>query len=459
MFNRRRFLSATAIAAASATALTACGGSGGGPAKLETQPSGHPTQGATLTYDPNHFVNDGEPITLEWWLWDGEDAFGKISEAYTAIHSNVEIKIVKQPWEDYWTKLPLALKDGANPAIFNIHNSYHSNLFPYLEPYGVDLEALKTDYTGAEAHEIDGQIHYVDYGLMSGVIYYNTDHWAEAGLTDADVPQTWDEFREVAKKLTKASGDTFERAGFNFNSQYNAFTPGLPYQHGQNLFAEDQTTPTFASDSMGELIEMFTGFYDTDKVGSKDFGTDSAQSFGQGQSSMVYSWTHLAGLLASDFPDTKYATFRTPTPTAEEPYAFDRYNGESTLGINKNADDATKAVAQDFLAFYLTSPESLKAICMNYHVFPMYKPLAEDPEVLEDPQLSSLAEGIDRYIWPGPMPATIETNATAMWEDILYNGVDPATAMEAAQSAIETDLASADFVAAEDKYKFYAPTN
>ncbi len=457
MFNRRQLLSAAALAAGTG-ALTACGGGGTGPQKLQERPSGHDVQGRTLKYDPNHFVNDGEPITLEWWLWDGEDAFGKISEAYTKIHSNVQIKIVKQPWEDYWTKLPLALKDGGNPAIFNIHNSYHSNLMPYLEPYGVDLDALKEDYTGAEAHEIDGKIYYVDYGLMSGVIYYNTEHWAEAGLTDADIPQTWDQFREVAKKLTKANGDNFERAGFNFNSQYNAFTPGLPYQHGQNLFKEDQKTPTFASDAMRELIAMFQGFYDTDKVGSKDFGTDSAQSFGQGQSSMVYSWTHLGGLLATDFPDVKYGTFRTPTPTTDTPYAYDRYNGESTLGLNKNADDKAKAVAQDFLAFYLTSLDSLKAICLNYHVFPMYKPLAEDPEVLKDPQLSSLAEGIERYIWPGPMPATIETHATAMWEDILYNGVDVDTAMKTAQSGIETDLAKDTFVAVENKYKFYAPS-
>src|SRR5699024_9598554 len=197
----------------------------------------------------------------------------------------------------------------------------------------------------------------------------------------------------------------FTQAGFNFNSQYNAFSPGLPYQHGQNLFAEDQTTPTVATDAMADVIAMFRSFYDDDQVGSKDFGTDSADSFGRGQSAMVYSWTHLGGTLAQDFPDLEYGTFRTPVPEAgEEPYAFDRYNGESTLGINKNADDASKAVAQDFLAFFLTSAENQKELCLNYHVFPMYIPLAEDPDIADDPQLSSLADGIDRYIWPGPMP-------------------------------------------------------
>lgn len=457
MFSRRSFISATAAGAAGALALTSCGSSG--PEELAEAPSGHPVQGATLTYDPNHFVNDGQPITLEWWIWDGEEMFQAFADAYTAIHTNVEIKVVNQPWDDYWTKLPLELRDHGNPAIFNIHNSYHDNLAPYLEPYDVDLDALRADYTGVDAHVIDENVYYVDYGLMTGVIYYNKQLWEEAGLTEGDVPETWDELREVAKRLTIAEGGEITQAGFNFNSQFNAFSPGLPYQHGQHLFAEDQTTPTFATDAMADVIDLFSKFYDEDRVGSKDFGTDSEQSFGQGQSAMVYSWTHMGGTLASDFPDIEYGTFRTPTPEAgTEPYAFDRYNGESTIGISANAEDATKAVAQDFLAFFLTSAEQQKALCLNYHVFPMYTVVAEDPEITADEQLSSLADGIERYIWPGPMPSTIETNCTAMWEDILYNGVDPSTAMTSAQAAIETDLGSANFTAVEDLYEYYQPS-
>ena len=458
MFSRRSFLSTAALGAIGATTLAACSSSG--PAKLETAPSGHPTQGATLTYDPNHLVNDGEPITLEWWLWDGDAIFGAFAEAYSAIHTNVEIKIVKQPWEDYWTKLPLALKDSGNPAIFNIHNSYHSNLFPYLEPYDVDIDELSADYTAVDAHVIDGEVYYVDYGLMSGVIYYNTDMWKAAGLTEADIPQTWDELREVAKKLTISEGDSLTQAGFNFNAQFSAFTPGMPYQQGQNLFAEDQATPTFDTEAMAQVVARFQDLYDTDRVGSKDFGTSAGDSFGQGQSAMVYSWTHMGGTLAADFPDLPYATFPTPVPEAgEQPYALDRYNGESTIGINKNADDAAKAVAQDFLKFFLTSEENLKALCLNYHVYPMYAPLSKDSDIAEDPQLSSLAENLDRYIWPGPMPATFEENSTTLWEDILYNGADPADAIAAAQTAIETDLASSEFTAVEDKYKYYQPSH
>lgn len=457
MFSRRSFLSTAALGAIGATGLAAC--SSGGPAKLETAPSGHPTQGSTLTYDPNHLVNDGEPITLEWWLWDGEEIFGAFAEAYTAIHTNVELKIVKQPWEDYWTKLPLAVKDSGNPAIFNIHNSYHSNLFPYLEPYDLDTEQLAADYTAVDAHVIDGKVYYIDYGLMSGVIYYNTDMWEAAGLTDADIPQTWDQLREVAKKLTISEGENFTQAGFNFNAQFSAFTPGMPYQQGQNLFAEDQTTPTFATDAMTDVVAFFQGLYDTDKVGSKDFGT----SAGDLRPGAVRD-----GLFLD--PPGRHARRGLPEPPLRHlphPGPRGRRGSLRPGSLQRRVHDRHQ---QKCRRRHEGRGPGLPVVLPHQRGEPQgpvpelprvpdVRPARGGPRIAEDPQLSSLAENLERYIWPGPMPATVEDNSTTMWEDILYNGVSPDEAIAAAQAAIETDLASADFVAVEDKYKFYQPSH
>lgn len=64
---------------------------------------------------------------------------------------------------------------------------------------------------------------------------------------------------------------------------------------------------------------------------------------------------------------------------------------------------------------------------------------------------------IDRYIWPGTIPSTFEDNFTKMWQDILYNKVDPAKALTAAQQKITTDLAGKDFQSAEHLYAAYVP--
>lgn len=83
-----------------------------------------------------------------------------------------------------------------------VHNSYQHLILPYMELYDIDKKELESEFFTAKSHEIDGKIYYIDFGVMTGAIYYNKDMWKAAGLTEDDIPKTWDEFREVAKKLT-----------------------------------------------------------------------------------------------------------------------------------------------------------------------------------------------------------------------------------------------------------------
>lgn len=171
-------------------------------------------------------------------------------DEYTAIHPNVKITLVENPYEDYWTKLPLALQGTDGPAIFNVHNSYHENLIGYLAPYDIPLEDLETDFVGVSAHEIDGKVYYTDYGMMTATMYYNKDMWAAAGLTEADIPKTWDQFREVAKKLTvRDENGELVQAGFSFNGGAQGDVLGMQYQYGQNLFTEDNKVTSITKPS------------------------------------------------------------------------------------------------------------------------------------------------------------------------------------------------------------------
>lgn len=446
------------VASIGVTALVLVGcspGEGSTAVEVTAAPSGLPVQGQTLTYDPNRLVNDGEVISLDWWLWDGDEIFQAFADAYTELHPNVEITIVNQPWDDYWTKLPLALRDGSGPALFNIHNSHHDNLIGYLEPYDLPLDDLAADYLGVEAHLVDGQVYYLDYGLMTGLVYYNADMWAQAGLTEDDHPGTWDELREVAQRLTVRDGDRLTQAGFSFNSLFREFSLGLPYQEGQHLFESDMVTPDLDNPVMLSVIERFLDLYEVDQVGSKDFGPVADESFGQGQTAMIYTWGHFYGSLLEDYPDIDFGTFRTPVPDAgEEPYAYDRYNGESTTGINAGASDEEIAVAQDFVRFSLTHADLMLDLCLHYSVLPMYTALADAPAIAAHPVLNALGD-VDRYIWPGPLPATFESSVDVMWEDILYNGVDPATALATAQQTVEREIAHDGFVSRESHYPAY----
>lgn len=454
--SRRNFLTgSTSLAVLAAlAALAACGGSKGGQAAVQdTQAAkGLPTQGTTLVYDPNTLVNDGNPISLEWWLWDGDEKFNAFATAYRQIHPNVEIKIVNQPWDDYWTKLPLSLQGDKGPAIFNIHNSHHENVLPYCAAYDIDTEAARTDYVGVDSHLVDDKLYYIDYGLMTGLIYYNKKMWAQAGLTDSDIPETWDEFRAAAKKLTIGEGASMTQAGFNLNSSAYVMLLGKHYQSGVNLFDADGKKVQLDSEAVKNDLAFFSELYSVDKVGTADFGPNSDEAFGQGLSAMTYNWGHYYGTLKDKYPSIDFGTFQTPVAAKGDiPYAYDRTNGESTPGINKNASPQAQQVAQDFIKFFLTSNDLLKDLCLHYSLFPAANALAGDEEIASHPVMRALGS-IDRYVWPGPMPATVEDNAKVAVSEVFYNGVDIDTALATATATINADLAKTEFTSVEAQY-------
>lgn len=452
---RKRVIVAALAAMMAVTGLAGCGGSGTG--KKEAKKNIEvPTEpfGDTIKYDPSVEINGGKDITVELWEWGSDELFQEIIDGYTAIHPNVTINLVNNPWEDYWTKLPLALDGENGPAIFNIHNSYHENLINYMAPLEIPLEDLQADFTGVDAHVIDGEVYYIDYGMMTGSVYYNKDMWEAAGLTEADIPKTWDEMREVAKKLTIKEGDTIIQAGLNFNDDFHQnYLLGLNYQLGENLFEEDGVTPKVNSDAMKQVMQMLVDMYEVDGIGSKDFGEKGADSFGQGQSAMVIQWGHYYNTLKTTWSDINFGVFEIPTFDGN-PYAYNRYNGESTFGVNKNAPEDQQAVAQDFIKYFLANDDAQVAFNLAMSTFPAKKSLADNEKILENPSLKVLAEHIDHYIWPGPMPATMETSLKKAGQDIFFNGVDIDTALNEAQQNIIKDMKNSDFKSVENLYEY-----
>lgn len=452
---RKRVIVAALAAMMAVTGLAGCGGSGTGKeeAKKNIEVPTEPF-GDTIKYDPSVEINGGKDITVELWEWGSDELFQEIIDGYTAIHPNVTINLVNNPWEDYWTKLPLALDGENGPAIFNIHNSYHENLINYMAPLEIPLEDLQADFTGVDAHVIDGEVYYIDYGMMTGSVYYNKDMWEAAGLTEADIPKTWDEMREVAKKLTIKEGDTIIQAGLNFNDDFHQnYLLGLNYQLGENLFEEDGVTPKVNSDAMKQVMQMLVDMYEVDGIGSKDFGEKGADSFGQGQSAMVIQWGHYYNTLQTTWSDINFGVFEIPTFDGN-PYAYNRYNGESTFGVNKNAPEDQQAVAQDFIKYFLANDDAQVAFNLAMSIFPAKKSLADNEKILENPSLKVLAEHIDHYIWPGPMPATMETSLKKAGQGIFFNGVDIDTALNEAQQNIIKDMKNSDFKSVENLYEY-----
>lgn len=285
----------------------------------------------------------------------------------------------------------------SDPALsLRLRRPYHA------ADYDIDTKALETDYSTASVHEDEnGKVKYVDSVINTGNIYYNKTLWKEAGLTDADIPTTWDEFIQVAQKLTKTDGGKMTQAGFNFNGDaYSAIYQGLNYQKGELLFSSDGKKANYDNDVTKENMQFLKDLYDKYKVGSVDFGNDYTQSFGNGQSAMIYAWGHMEGTLKEKYPDIDYGVFATPT-----------FSAKVTL--------------------------------------------QKDEDILAKPIMAAIQPRVDRLIWPGPAPSTVESSGTTAFQNVFQNGMSIDKALKEAQTQMDTDMKSSDSTSMESKYTYF----
>lgn len=428
---------------------------------------GLPVIGDAVRYDPNHLVNGGRPITLQYWSWHGadEDPVVAMIDGYRRIHPNVTIEPVTAGWYDYWTKLPIALRGGNGPALFAIQNAYDAFIRPNAADYAIDVHDLERDYTTADVHVQDGAVKYIDSVIDTGNIYYNKKIWREAGLTEADIPKTWDEFRRVAQRLTvyedgSSGGDgaRMTQAGFVINAiSYALFYGALNYQQGELLFKDDGTTPNYDNPVTAGNMRFVKDLYDRYHVGSLTLSENCVRTFGLGKAAMTYGWGWYEDSFTRYYPDLEYGIFPTPVPSADEtPFAYDRYNGQATPGINAHASAEQQAVAQDFVRYLLADDDYIRRCVDANNAFPAKRSLADDPKILAKPVMKAIAPRVERLIWPGPMPDAMDSDARKAFENVFYNGMPIAQALERAQRTMAADLRSSGFRSVENRYRFYA---
>ena len=418
------------------------------------------TIGGALQYDLSADVNGGEALELEFWYPEDVKAIvEKYAALYTEAHPNITFVFNSSPWDDYWTKLPMSISGGQGPDIFWMHNAYTDQMMGLMAAMPEDIfpmEALKADFRQVAEHLIDGKLYYIDTGLMSSIIMYNKAMWKDAGLSETELPKTWDEVLTAAKAMTKAdAAGNIEVSGFSFNGD-NGFAnlvQAMNYQKGHFTFSADGTTSLYNDPVTIEHMEYLRSWYTDAKVGDHK-GSVTYEAIASGKTAMICDWTWIPGFVAADFPEIELGFFPTPA-FGETPAAYDRNNGECSPVVSDKSSDAEKAAAFDFVKWLLAGDDFIKEFSLAQGIFPSKFSLNDDPDIQANPLHQVLAQTIDRTIWVGPLPSQIESIvARYLQEDFLNNGVSAADAVKKTDELIAQELASGDlnFVPSERAY-------
>jgi len=202
---------AIALLVALAMLLAQCGPTEAPPEPTQL-PAAEPTEEVAPTEAPPAEEPAGE-VTLTWGFWGSPEekaTHEKVAEAFMAENPNIKIEIWHQPWGDYFTKLQTLWAAGDAESIPDVlflfpvpsyaADGVLENLNPFIEASRYDLE----DYWPGvlETTSFEGHVYGFPRDIGLEVLYYNKDHFDEAGLDYPDDSWTWNEFQAAAEALT-----------------------------------------------------------------------------------------------------------------------------------------------------------------------------------------------------------------------------------------------------------------
>ncbi|MDR1902096.1 MAG: extracellular solute-binding protein [Treponema sp.] len=425
--------------------LVFAGGGQQGGGGSSAAPAATGVVGNTLKYDLSAPVNGGKNITLEFWSESRfERVYTELAAGYMRVHPNVKINLTYFG-DEMLDKLAPALQTRTGPDVTYYHNEWDGVILPFVHPYPEDvlpLSALRADFNLIDSHiQNDGKLYYFDMGIMTSGIFYNKKMWREAGLTDADIPASWDQLVTVAKKLTQYdNAGNITREGLSINEMQEFILQALSYQDGYFLFTGDNK-PVINSPAWKVNLQFIQDLYTVHKVSSTRF-PEGNEAFVNEQGAMSYIWGW-AGAWLANYPDLEWGFFNLPTKGGKIPPAIDRNNGESTPVVTATRPEA-RAVGFDFLKFFLANDSYLVAMANLDGIVPVKKNLLDHPNIKNDVVLSTQTKIADRTIWPGPVPAEYHTNIkTFAIQEVLFNGASIDAALSNTQSVMDRDFGQA----------------
>jgi len=343
----RRALTVLAAGALLGGTLAACsgGGNGGG----DTPAPGSDT-------DVEAALEAGGSLT--YWSWTPQ-AESQVA-AFEAAYPNVDVELVNAgTGNDQYTKLQNAITAGSGaPDVVQIEYGALpqfalGDALLDLTPYGFgDLESDYTESTWGQV-VFDGKIYGLPQDSGPTALFYNAAVFDQYGI---EVPTTWDEYLEAARKLHAAdptkyiTSDTGD-AGFTMTSIWQA--GGLPFKtEGTNVTVnlQDEGSKRWADYwnqlIQEELVSPVPGWSDDWYKGLADGGVASL---------VIGAW--MPGVLEGSVPDAAGDWRVAPVPTWDGTPASSE-NGGGGQSVTKQSKNP--ALAAGFLKWLNNSPESLK---------------------------------------------------------------------------------------------------
>jgi multiple sugar transport system substrate-binding protein len=410
----RRLLVSTAVGAAGVLALTACGGGSGFDEGGDDAASGE---------------GGGSLSILIGSSGDAETDAVKAAVADWSQETGVDATV--QVASDLNQELSQGFASGEPADVFYVSadqfQTYAAN--GSLHPYGSELENADDFYPSlVEQFTYDDELVCAPKDFSTLALVINTAAWQAAGLTDADVPTTWEQLTDVAGRLT-----TEGQVGLGFSGEY-ARVGAFLAQAGGTMVSEDGTEATVDSP---ENVEGLTYVKDMLASGSASYATDlgtgwGGEAFGTGKAAMTIEGNWITGAMENDYPDLDYQVVQLPAGPA----------GQGTLQFTNcwgvAADSGNQSDAVD-LVQHLTATDQQLAFSEAFGVMPSVQSAADGWKELF-PEMTAFIDSADfaQNVVNARGAADVITDFNAQLEGLKTG--DPAAILGSVQTNLQAVL-------------------
>lgn len=348
-------------------------------------------------------------VTIKYWrVFDGEDDFSSIIDAYRGQHPNVTIDYRRLRFEEYEEELIRAFAEGKGPDIFTIHNTelqaYQSLISPMptqitisqrekrnrFSQEMVDVPVTKPTLTMRELKDrfveqvvenvvirrstSEGskeEIYGLPLALDTMVLYYNVDLLNAAGIPQP--PKTWNDFQEQVIKLTRydakgellqsgaalGSADNVERSTDILSTIMAQVGVNMTNSQGRVSFTNKVNTGETGYSAAIRALGFYTDFSNKGKevYTWNDAQPNSLQAFISGQTAFFFGYAYHAPIIRTNAPRLKFEVTGFPQLTGDNVAKayFANYWIEAVSSSSKN-----KNWAWDFLLFATSDEQAAK---------------------------------------------------------------------------------------------------
>lgn len=268
-----------------------------------TAASPGPSTAETSTKEPE---TTEEKVTISVAVWDQATSpqFDLVTKAFEAKYPNIDVELVDATADEYSDKVTVMLASGdSEPDVIFVKSAademtYYDrdqilNLDEYIARDNVDLSI----YNGvAEQLQIEGNSYTLPFRLDWYLLYYNKALFDKAGVAYPSNDMTWEEYEELATKMTSGEGN--EKVYGTFHQTWLNLVSNWAIQDGQHTMADGEYS--FMKPTYERVLRMQENGVTQDYATLKTANIRYTSAFEQKQCAMCPMGSWLVATLIKD---------------------------------------------------------------------------------------------------------------------------------------------------------------